>query len=98
MDDFKGMLYDSDCHELLAIVAPMHHQRISQTLHHRTLQAKENRSDSGHRLQEAWISHMGLPESLCCISPSGVRQVHRAFLLDRDVVLSAGARAKRTDF
>lgn len=37
MNDFKGMLDDAHGHEFLAIVAPMHHHGVGETLHNRAL-------------------------------------------------------------
>jgi len=32
VDDFEGMCDNADCHELLAVVAALHHQTINQSL------------------------------------------------------------------
>jgi len=37
MDDLKCVLDNTHCHQLLAIVTTMHHQRVSKTLNNRTL-------------------------------------------------------------
>lgn len=37
MDDFKGMLDDAHSHQLLAVVAAVHHHGVSQTLHNGAL-------------------------------------------------------------
>jgi len=41
MDDFKSVLDDTDGHQFLAIIAPVHHQRIGQTLHNGALRLSE---------------------------------------------------------
>ena len=35
MNDFKGVLDDAHSHELLAVVAAVHHERVAETLHNR---------------------------------------------------------------
>ena len=41
VDNFHGMLNDSNCHQLLPVVATMHHQRVSKPLHNWTLSFPE---------------------------------------------------------
>lgn len=33
VDNLHSMLNNADCHQLLAIVSPVHHQRVSKPLH-----------------------------------------------------------------
>lgn len=37
MDDLERMLYDPGGHQLFAVVPSVHHQRVGQSLHNRTL-------------------------------------------------------------
>jgi len=37
MNDFEGVLDDSDCQQLLAVISAMHHHRVNQALHDGTL-------------------------------------------------------------
>ena len=41
MDDFKAVLDDPDGHQLLAVVAAVHHQRVNQTLDNGALSLAE---------------------------------------------------------
>lgn len=43
MDDLEGMLDDSDCHQLLAVVTSMHHQGVGKALHNWTLHVNTNK-------------------------------------------------------
>lgn len=47
VDDLKGMLDDGDCHQLLAIVASMHHEGVGETLHHRALHRQAIKTNMG---------------------------------------------------
>lgn len=42
VNDLEGVLDNGDCHQLLAIVAAMHHEGVGEALHHRTLHSNGN--------------------------------------------------------
>ena len=41
MDDLEAVLDDPDGHQLLAVVPPVHHQRVDQPLHDRAVRLVE---------------------------------------------------------
>jgi hypothetical protein len=42
VDNLHGVLNDADCHQLLTVVAAVHHQRVSQTLNNGALSLSES--------------------------------------------------------
>ena len=41
VDDLEGVLQDAHCHQLLAVVAAVHHERVGEALHDRALSLAE---------------------------------------------------------
>lgn len=104
-DDLKGVLDDADRHQLLSVVAAVHHQRVGEALHHRALGLAEpldveaagrvRQVPRGLRLDRDYLTRGGRERETRIVSAKvetddGV--IHAATSISRTVVTEGNVR------
>ena len=90
MDDLETVLHNSDSQQLLAVVPPVHHQAVHQTLHDGALGLAESLGSVSE--MENISKSVKIFHSIKCLPASGVGKKLGELLLDGDVVLEGHVR------
>ena len=80
VDDLKRVLKDADSHQLLAVVATVHHHRVDNTLNDRAL-PKSNLMAKKNQI------YLSLAKATSSVAAGGVSSENHCLLLHGDVIL-----------